>query len=114
MTNEEAIFQIGYLKDFKTSQQIEALDMAIKALEQRWIPCSEGLPEHNMLVLITVRRYDNEIVVRSGYYYSHGDDSIFHADNGNCWKIDDDGLLAWMPLPDPYKGVSENDSDEKL
>ena len=157
MTNEEAIFQIGYLKDFKTSQQIEALDMAIKALEQqpcedcisraealdaiekekqgwegseryaidechtriaelpsvtpkaRWIPVSEGLPEHTMPVLITVRRYDDVIVVRRGYYYSHGNDSIFHADNGICWEIDDDGLLAWQPLPQPYKEDKENE-----
>ena len=44
MTREEAIIHLGYLKDFKTPAQIEALDMAIKALEQpeqRWIPCSD-------------------------------------------------------------------------
>lgn len=34
MTNEECVLQLEYLKDFKTSQQIEALDLAIKALEQ--------------------------------------------------------------------------------
>lgn len=35
MTNEEAIVQLMYIKDFKTPQQIEALDMAIKALEEQ-------------------------------------------------------------------------------
>lgn len=34
MTNQEAIIQLDYLKDFKTPDQVKALDMAIKALEQ--------------------------------------------------------------------------------
>lgn len=34
MTSEECVLQLEYLKDFKTSQQIEALDMAIKAVEK--------------------------------------------------------------------------------
>lgn len=72
-------------------------------MENKWIPVSSGkLPENNMSVLITVRRYDGEVVVRSGYYYANGNYNIFYADNGKCWKIDEDGLLAWMPLPRPY------------
>ena len=94
-------------------EKYEVTEQCIKAMKAtnripRWIPVSERLPEHNMSVLITVRRYDGEIVVRSGYYYAHGDNSIFHADNGNCWKIDEDGLLAWQPLPEPYKAESED------
>lgn len=34
MTREKAIIQLDYLKDFKTPDQVKALDMAIKALEQ--------------------------------------------------------------------------------
>lgn len=99
---------LGYLDE----DMISRINVGIDRLpsitpKARWIPVSEGLPEHNMSVLITVRRYDDEIVVRSGYYYSNGDNSIFHADNGNCWGIDEDGLLAWMPLPQPYKAESE-------
>jgi len=54
MTREEAIMHLDYLKDFKTPQQIEAINLAIKSLsvitEQssevgEWIPCTkEGLP----------------------------------------------------------------------
>lgn len=44
MTNEEAIIQLEYRKDFATPMQIEALNMGIKALEQKqktghWISC---------------------------------------------------------------------------
>lgn len=34
MTNEEATIHLEYLKDFKTPQQIEALDMAIESLRR--------------------------------------------------------------------------------
>lgn len=34
MTREEAIIHLDYLKDFKTPDQVEALNMAIKALEE--------------------------------------------------------------------------------
>lgn len=112
MTDDEAIENLEYLKEMHGAypNEVEACDRGIEAIKekQRWIPVSERLPEHNMSVLITVRRYDDEIVVRSGYYYAHGDNSIFHADNGNCWKINDDGLLAWQPLPEPYKAESED------
>lgn len=80
--------------------------------QSKWIPVSSGkLPEHNMSVLITLRRYDDEVVVRSGYYYANGDSSIFHADNGNCWKIDEEGLLAWQPLPKPYEPQESEDKE---
>ena len=35
MTNEEAIVQLMYIKDFKTPQQIEALELAIKELKEQ-------------------------------------------------------------------------------
>lgn len=35
MTNQEAIIQLDYLKDFKTPDQVKALDMAIKALSTK-------------------------------------------------------------------------------
>ena len=64
--------------------------------EQRWIPCSERLPDTTDFVLTI------NIVSQCGVYRFDGD----------CW-LDYDGLFvnegirAWMPLPEPYKG--END-----
>lgn len=75
----------------------EAVDIAVKALSteaaQGWIPCSERLPKDNKEVLISCE---------------WGVDIGEHSHDG--WRsewinhYDDDNVLAWMPLPEPYKG----------
>lgn len=72
---------------------------------QDWIPVSEKLPEDNTLVLVTVKVGNREPKVRSGNYYMDGH---FHIDNGDCWESRDKELLAWMPLPEPYKGDEDD------
>lgn len=81
----------------------EALDIAIKALEQepsssekpnKWIPCSERLPEEDGEYLATI--YDMD----ENYEYI----DIAELEDGKwCYKP---YILvkAWMPLPDKYKG----------
>ena len=84
--------------------EYEALDMAIEALKQnRWIPCSERLPEENGQYLIAVK-----YVHVDGYddiYAEHGDWADGKWDMfcfGHCGKVE--SILAWMPLPKPWKG----------
>ena len=69
----------------------------------QWIPCTVRLPEEGVLVLAT------------------NDEDIFFASvEGREWKIllsqiscfwenveDTDDIVAWMPLPEPYKGGAE-------
>ena len=60
-----------------------------------WIPCSERLPEEEADVLLSLRSLD----VYTG----------FRANAEGCFYIDGDGyveyenVIAWMPLPEPYK-----------
>ena len=57
--------------------------------EQRWIPCSERLPEEDGLYLVTTSKGQVQVHV-----FSH---------NGNSeeyWMRCD---KAWMPLPEPYR-----------
>jgi hypothetical protein len=62
MTVKEAIehlknIKIFSLQDGYTDEVREALDMAIKALEeQEWTPCSEGLPKCEQEVLICTKK----------------------------------------------------------
>ena len=69
-----------------------SLDMAIEALEkQRWIPCSERLPEENGYYLATI-----EIglkIVDVVYFNTTSGFDFFMADM----------ITAWMPLPEPYR-----------
>ena len=60
-----------------------------------WIPCSDRLPEEEADVLLSLRSLD----VYTG----------FRANAEGCFYIDGDGyveyenVIAWMPLPEPYK-----------
>lgn len=83
----------------------EACRMGMEALErQRWIPCSERLPEDGQDVLCWYQffRYGNY----NRLYQTYG---IGFQYNGN-WGGDvstgrDTKVLFWMPLPEPPKEV---------
>ena len=68
--------------------------------EPKWIPVTEALPEDMDRLLATIVRSDGEKRVRSGHYYK----GYFMMDNGDTWNETDKGILAWMPLPEVYRG----------
>lgn len=93
---------------------VEALDMAINALEQTaWIPCEERMPGHEYIdkcILISMAGETIVARVLDGINYGRG---VWEFDNYSeamgreaefyPWnKID-----AWMPLPAPYKEDTE-------
>lgn len=92
----------------------EALNMAIASLKtdeqynllmekpfdicENWIPCTEQLPENNTWVL-----YSDKNGVVSDCHYYNGFNQFEHS-NGEHEMTD---IIAWMPLPEPYKAESE-------
>ena len=68
---------------------------------QVWIPCSERLPDVGENVLFTTDIY--------GGYVAEGD----RRADGKWWQyrwnslLQNDEVLAWMPLPKPYREESE-------
>lgn len=109
--------------DEAAERKCNSFDMAINALEQTtWIPVSERLPDNTDPVNITWVNHDPEV------YYADIKDKPFtatgHYCNGRWWwysascqdyldeygHCDDDAMddaievIAWMPLPEPYKG----------
>ena len=73
---------------------------------QEWIPCSERMPNDSDDVLITIK--GNNFVSDGTYagYYSN-----------RWWYMCEDGevtdvpilanVIAWMPLPEPWKGADD-------
>ena len=68
--------------------------------ERKWIPVAEALPKDMDRLLATIVRSDGTKRVRSGNYYKE----YFMMDNGDTWNATDKEVLAWMPLPEPWRG----------
>lgn len=82
------------------TSKVQALRVAIEALSaERWIPCPERLPKKGEVVLITNGKGN----VRCGQYRSEHD--VRGETHYWWWKGKTvESVLAWMPLPKPYKG----------
>ena len=67
--------------------------------EQRWIPCSERLPEDSSPVLVTHR---------GGVSYGWYNGTYFER-GASTNHIKLQTVIAWMPLPEPYRKDGESD-----
>lgn len=96
--------------------EADAVRMAIKALEEQpqWIPCSERMPKEkdagilkklgtkkkSEYVLATVEVKGERMTVTACTYDGKWDWNMKYA-------FPDFKVVAWMPLPEPYRGESE-------
>lgn len=78
-----------------------ALEKLPSAQPERWIPCSERLPEGVCHCIVTVK------VKHINDYSDYEADTAVFADGifttaNSWWRVEN--VIAWMPLPEPYKG----------
>ena len=72
----------------------------LKELQRyQWIPCSERLPKdwEHVLVCTTVT-YTTPIFVD------------WYVDEIGSWANKGDSVIAWMPLPKPWKGADDDNN----
>lgn len=83
----------------KCGEWLDAIELAKTAIalqSQKWIPCSERLPEKPEVYSFDGYIVQSRHVIQpfSAYW------------DGREWIDDDDildGVIAWMPLPEPYR-----------
>lgn len=115
MTNEEAkkcleTIDIQSFRDTTESYYFkdinEAKNIAIQALSQpKWIPVTEELPEAGYSVLVTRITNNGDIYEKIASFQ----EECWMDDNDKYGKPNSDTVLAWMPLPEPYKAESEDE-----
>ena len=71
--------------------------------EPHWIPVTERLPNRDELVLVT---YKTTSKIHLCKYLDDGSENSWWSYIDDCcaWN---NVILAWMPLPEPFKGVTE-------
>ena len=78
----------------------EALGKDINApTNNGWIPVEERLPEECEWVFITLSDDSGQRRSTGVSFYSNG------SWEANIWEIDE--VIAWQPLPEPYKSKGE-------
>lgn len=82
----------------------------IKTIEEQprvgeWIPISEKLPENIKTVLVTIKELEQPIL---GWYGNKFGWRIVMPEFVN---IKDFTVIAWMPLPEPYKEDANGEND---
>ena len=98
------------IKEYSDKLWERAYERGKAEAQQRWIPCSERLPEENGQYLITVK-----YVHVDGYddiYAEHGEWTDGKWDMfcfGHCGKVEN--IIAWMPLPEPYAERRTDDGE---
>lgn len=73
--------------------------------ELRWIPTSEGLPKKTGWYLITFKIYKSNYAVSEMCYRKP--ENYWTRDDISKKILDNDEVIAWMPLPKPYKAENE-------
>ena len=117
---EETITGLGLSMDCAVGKDVESYMSDLPSVtparkKEEWIPCNERLPEKNGRYIVTRGLKACGSLWNRVYIANYSDlmglckEKIWWS--GNVGKSDferHDDVLAWMPLPEPYKAESED------
>lgn len=116
----ELRYMVDAVEAIKKNIEYKYYINGIKTLEEDddWIPCSERLPDNDDWVLGTVRYWDKaEDPIDEAFYAV---ERLFYdgkwriAGGSEVEQYDDTTVLAWQPMPEPYKGYVEKAKERKI
>ena len=102
----DAIEKLDIPEDMCVFEILSHIELAIGTLPpaQQWIPVSERLPEESKAVLAYCPKYNNVWAVT----FYNGCWHLWHPFRNDKYdEIVYGKLIAWMPLPEPWKGEKE-------
>lgn len=86
---------------YEDAWAITCIEHAPTIEPQRWIPCSERLPEEDTDILVTYVDGEETRIIPVNYGRGTWFDCIFDR------ALDSLNVIAWMPLPEPYRKEGE-------
>ena len=92
------------MNDFISHDALPNADQRVECVGMRWIPCAERLPEKYIGEWLCCTD-DGQILVLP--YDTPGDGSkecVFYRWDDNGYMYETYNVVAWMPLPEPWKG----------
>lgn len=114
MTKREFLDTVFALAPTEANRIMDAFDEYVESTEPHWIPVTERLPEEETDVLVTVHFLGLKRTHRNGWnehiketFYvevaSHINGEWSSASDEYKIAKDRHKVIAWMPLPEPYK-----------
>ena len=103
MTKREFLDIVFALAPNEANKIMDAFDEYVESNEPHWIPVTERLPEskeEDLEYPTVIIDLDGEVALGC-YYESTREWGMGEYFDQKCFPI------AWMPLPEPYKGVTE-------
>lgn len=98
----KALYKYSFVSKDVIEREINAIPSADRPT---WIPCSERMPSENGDYLVTL---ENGVVKILGYSttqrttYPKG---FYYIKDSFSWRQMQNPVVAWMPLPKPWKGA---------
>ena len=107
MTKREFLDIVFALAPTEANAIMDAFDEYVDGNEPHWIPVEQALPEEPFGCLVTV--WDEEPMTGEMFenllpYFVGWDGEQWNDGDGQQCPFE---VIAWMPLPEPFKGVTE-------